>query len=48
MATKVKELDNRHDGDRRACPICNPRRDRLTMSDLWEWQRQHPGQPIFR
>lgn len=49
MATKVKELDNTKDGDRNACPICNPvRKGRRSMSDLWEWQRDNPGKPVFK
>jgi len=37
MSTKVTELDNRRDGDRGACPICAPRADRVSESQLWTW-----------
>jgi hypothetical protein len=42
MGTQVKELDNLHDGDRAACPICNPRRDRISEDRLWHWAMSQP------
>ncbi len=37
MGSKVKELDNRRDGDRNACPTCNPPnlKKRVTASQVW-------------
>lgn len=46
--TQAAELDNRKDGNRAACPICNPRPDRVSMDRLWHWSLEHPGQPPFR
>lgn len=48
MPTKVKELDNRKDGDRNACPICNPNPKRVTMDRLWHWSLRNPGKKPFR
>lgn len=47
MGTKVKELDNSHDGDRGSCPICNPRRG-ISMDRVWAWSQAHPGENPFR
>lgn len=40
---KAKELDNRRQGDRSQCPICNPRKDRVRMDQVWAWSQQNPG-----
>jgi hypothetical protein len=48
MAKRAKELDNRHEGDRRSCPICNPRRDRVPAWKVWAWSLKHPGQSPWR
>lgn len=51
MPTKVKELNNRKEGDRRQCPICNhnfKKRGRITMSELWEWSMRNPELKPFR
>jgi len=48
MPTQVKELDNRKDGDRGACRICSPRKDRVSESRLWAWAMAQPApvQPL--
>lgn len=48
MTAKAKELDNRHDGDRRACPICSLRRDRVPLDHVWAWSLEHVGESPFR
>lgn len=48
MGTKVAELDNRKHGDRRQCPLCNPRKDRVPMDRLWAWSLEHPGEDPIR
>ena len=48
MAQIAKELDNRKEGDRQACPICNPRLKRVRMDRLWSWSLQHPAERPFR
>jgi len=51
MPTKVKELNNRKEGDRRQCPICNPpdpKRGRISMSKLWAWSMHNPDKKPFR
>lgn len=35
MPTKVKELDNSKDGDKNACPICNPNPKRVREDQIW-------------
>lgn len=47
MPEKAKELNNRKDGDRNSCPICHPRQDRVTMSQLWAFVRR-TGELPFR
>lgn len=42
MGEKAKELDNKHQGDRGACPICSPRSNRITESRLWAWAMRQP------
>ena len=39
MSTKVKELDNRHQGDRGACAICVPpeTKGRVPLWKVWRW-----------
>lgn len=39
----AKELDNRKDGDRNACPICNPKRDKISADRVWQWSLANPG-----
>lgn len=49
MSTKVKELDNRVDGNRERCNICRKlKKDEVSMSALWEWQRRNPGKRAFK
>lgn len=46
---KAKELDNRREGDRRRCAVCNPRRSGQVRADaLWVWSLAHPGEKPFR
>jgi hypothetical protein len=46
---KARELNNRKEGDRRLCSLCNPRRDRVVRADqLWAWSQQNPGVSPFR
>lgn len=45
MGTKARELDNHHDGDRGACPICSPRRG-IPMDVLWERTHATVGRPF--
>lgn len=51
MPTKVKELDNRKDGDRRQCNLCNPRKkkDEISANELWNrrfkgWRLKTPSE----
>ena len=48
MGTKVKELDNRKQGDRNGCVICSPNPKRISESRLWQWAMAQPGpvQPL--
>jgi hypothetical protein len=39
----AKELDNRKDGDRNACQICNPKKGRVSLDKVWEWSKKHVG-----
>lgn len=48
MTTKAKELDNTKDGDRNACPICNPNPKRVPMWKVWTWSRLHPGESAWK
>ena len=41
--TRVKEPPARRSGDRGACPLCNPRPDRVSMDRLWAWSMEHSG-----
>jgi hypothetical protein len=43
VSDKAKELDNRHQGDRGACPICNLRPERVSESRLWAWAMRQRG-----
>lgn len=44
----AKELDNRKDGDRGACALCNPKTDRVPLDRVWEWSLEHPGESPWR
>lgn len=44
---KAKELNNRKEGDRNACPLCNPNPKRVSMSRLWSWSLRNPGHKPF-
>lgn len=46
--SRAQELDNHHQGDRAACPICNPKRDRIPLWMVWRWSLEHPGEPWAR
>lgn len=46
--SRAPELDNTHQGDRAACPICNPRKDRIPAWKVWAFSLAHPGEPPFR
>ena len=45
MGTKVKELDNSKNGDRGACPLCNPpnNKKRVTASQVWAATQKFGG-----
>lgn len=47
---KAKELNNRHDGDRAACPICSPPdpRKRIRADRLWAWSLRNVGESPLR
>lgn len=50
MPKKTKELNNLKDGDRAACPLCNPpdKKKWVTANKLWIWAKKNPGKKIFR
>lgn len=50
MTTKAKELDNRKQGDRAACPVCVPPelRGRIPAWRVWAFSLSHPGVQVFR
>jgi hypothetical protein len=43
MTSKAKELNNRKDGDRNACIICNPSDRKNIISADHLWQLRHLG-----
>lgn len=44
MATKVKELDNLKDGDRRSCPICSTQKKGMVSADkVWQATLKYGG-----
>lgn len=45
MGNKVKELDNRHQGDRNSCKICNPPDPKkwVTASQVWSATQKYGG-----
>lgn len=45
---QARELQSRRHGDRAACPLCQPRADRVSMDQLWHWSLEHPGCAPFR
>lgn len=45
MAAIAKELDNRKEGDRKACPTCNPKRDRVREDQVWAWSLVYGESP---
>lgn len=48
MATKVREIISPIHGDRRSCPVCCPRSDRVSESQLWAFGLDHPGVVVLR
>lgn len=45
MGIIAKELDNKKDGDRNSCPICNPinLKKRVTASQVWAATQKFGG-----
>ena len=44
MGEKAQELNNRKDGDRAQCPICNPReKETVPAWKVWLYSRVHNG-----
>ena len=50
MGTKVKELDNSKNGDRGACPLCNPPdpKKKVTASQVWAATQKFGGKSHVR
>ncbi|HVT78378.1 MAG TPA: hypothetical protein VHD87_15180 [Acidimicrobiales bacterium] len=50
MATKVRELDNRRDGDRNACRLCHPADPRkfVRADQVWRFALAHPNERVWR
>lgn len=48
MGTKVKELDNRKQGDRSQCNTCNPRSDVVPHWKVWSFSLANPGVNPFK
>lgn len=50
MSTKVAEIRQDHRGDRRQCPICNPRDSKsfIPADQLWQWSLRNSGMSPFK
>lgn len=50
MPTKVKELDNRKDGDRGACRICSPLdpTKRVSEDKVWAFAKANPNVRVWK
>jgi hypothetical protein len=48
MPTKVKEIRSPEHGDRGACPICAPKKDRIPEWKVWLWAQTSGVSPWKR